>query len=273
VPRRDGDRPRRAATWKGIAISVGQPGVDVETRAPVLTTTACTGSGEVGSLVVVPTAGDDAEVGVKVVAGITRPPEECAASGYDGCIVSRRTLTYLAHQSQHVLIDLQRECIGNACDLNHTCVNGACSDTVTAAAPVTLDGSTQSGPVVRCGDDGTTCPANDTSLACCVAFDFDAGTGKGTCVAPHDCPSSSAVLYCDDSSDCAGIDADGGGTTVCVASTIIGYSGPVTNSACLSYALDDHFPMLCQDRQPCPVSTSVCTESGGAPGYYVCYAQ
>ena len=129
-----------AGAWKGIAISVGQPGVDVESRAPVLTTTACSASGEVGSLVIVPTGANDATVGIRVVAGITRNPEDCAAHAYDGCIVSRRTLTYLPHQSEHVVVALTSDCLGNACDINHTCVNGSCTDTVTARAPVAPDG-------------------------------------------------------------------------------------------------------------------------------------
>ena len=160
------------------------------------------------SLVVVPTGAKNAAVGIRVVAGITRDPEDCAANGYDGCIVSRRTLTYLPHQTQQVVMDLTSDCIGNVCDVNHTCVNGSCTDTVTATAPVAPDGGVcNPAPTVRCGDDGTRCPANDPTNACCVSFDFTTLTGKGSCMAPAACPSSSAVLYCDDSSDCAAGDA------------------------------------------------------------------
>jgi hypothetical protein len=55
--------------WHGVAISVGEPGVDVESKAPVLTTSACSG-GEIGTLDVVPTGSSSAQVGIKVVAGI-----------------------------------------------------------------------------------------------------------------------------------------------------------------------------------------------------------
>jgi hypothetical protein len=73
----------KSSEWQGVAISVGQPGIDVESRAPVLTTTACDATGEVGTLVIVPTGTNTAEVGIKVVAGITRNPEECSAASYD----------------------------------------------------------------------------------------------------------------------------------------------------------------------------------------------
>jgi hypothetical protein len=260
-----------SAAWKGVAISVGQPGVDVESRAPVLTTTACSASGEVGSLVIVPTGANDAEVGIRVVAGITRNPEDCAANGYDGCIVSRRTLTYLPHQTQNVVVDLTSDCIGSACDVNHTCVNGSCTDTVTATAPVAADGGVYSaGPTVRCGDDGTRCPVNDLNLACCVTFDLDAGTGKGTCVAAAACPSTSAVVYCDDSSECPPLD---GAIVVCCATTSSAGPRTLTNADCepqVQCGGNGGGTSLCEDRQPCPNSQGNCGPEPAAPGYFTC---
>ena len=260
------------AAWKGVAISVGQPGVDVESRAPVLTTTACSAGGEIGSLVIVPTGSNNAEVGIRVVAGITQNPEDCAANGYDGCIVSRRTLTYLPHQAQHVIVDLTSDCIGNACDINHTCVDGSCTDTVTATAPVAPDGGVyNAGPTVRCGDDGTRCPANDPTLACCVTFDLDAGTGKGTCIAPAACPATGAVLYCDDSSECPS--PDGSLFVCCSEQDKIAPGAVVTNSDCVPQgqcAGNGGGITFCQDRQPCPGSMGLCASDYAAPGYFNC---
>jgi hypothetical protein len=266
------------SSWRGVAVSVGQPGPDVESRSPVLTTTTCSGTGEIGTLAVVPTGAKDAQVGIRVVAGITRNPEECAAQRYDGCIVARRTVAYLPHQSQRVLVDLTSDCIGNACDVNHTCVNGSCTDTVTAKPPVAPDGGPLSGPTtVRCGDDGTRCPANDPSNACCVAFDFDAGAGKGSCVPAASCPSSSAVLYCDDPSDCEPGDAADPG--ICCVTNVGNSSGyPVTNTTCqpLSTCAKDVIMgvmTLCQRREVCPLSGANCQPEQGAPGYFACNAQ
>ena len=262
------------ASWQGIAISVGEPGVDVESRAPVLTTTACPASGEVGSLVVVPTGAKNAEVGIRVVAGITRKPEDCAANGYDGCIVSRRTLTYLPHQSEQVVVDLTSDCIGNACDINHTCVDGSCTDTVTATPPVAPDGGVVAGPTVRCGDDGMRCPANDPSLVCCVTFDYEAGTGTGDCVAPAACPSTSAALYCDDSSECEAGDA---GDPVMCCESIGGSPYRTTNAGCQAASTCDQGQglalVLCQYRQACPVNQATCGLDPNAPGYFDCTAR
>jgi hypothetical protein len=263
------------ASWRGVAISVGQPGVDVESRSPVLTTSACSATGEVGTLAVVPTGRRDAQVGIRVVAGLARNPEDCAAAGYEGCIVARRTLAYLPHQSQHLLIDLTSDCIGNGCDLNHTCVDGSCSDTVTATPPLGPDGSIAGGPTVRCGDDGTRCPANDPKNVCCVTFDFTAGTGKGKCVAAASCPSSSATLYCDDARDCEPGDAADPG--ICCVTTV-GDNGaaPITNATCqpASTCRQDvgaEIVSLCQERQVCPRSSHNCHPAGGAaPGYFLC---
>jgi hypothetical protein len=261
-----------AATWKGVAVSVGEPGADVESRAPVLTTTTCSASGEIGTLTIVPTGSKNAAVGIRVVAGLTQNPEDCSANGYEGCVVSRRTITYLPHQTQHVLVDLTSDCVGLACDVDHTCVSGSCTDTVSATAPVNSDGGVYSaGPTVRCGDDGTRCPANDASLVCCVSFDFDAGAGKGTCVPPASCPTTSAVLYCDDSSDCSPLDGD---TPVCCETRgeVAGH-GQTTNTACQPASVcagNGGGITLCQDRQACPVSLQSCGQDPNAPGYYDC---
>lgn len=265
-----------ASKWRGVAISVGQPGTDVESRAPVLTATTCTAGGEIGTLALVPTGAKDAQVGIRVVAGITRNPEDCAAQGYDGCIVVRRTVAYLPHQSQRLVINLTSDCIGNGCDPNHTCVNGSCTDTVTAKPPVAEDGGPVSAPTVRCGDDGTRCPANDPNNACCVDFDFDAGTGKGSCMPAGSCPASSAVLYCDDPTDCEPGDAADPGIC-CVTNFGQGGGNPVTNTTCQPTStcildVDQEALTLCERRQVCPHTGYNCAPSTGAPGYFQCNA-
>src|SRR5580700_9659973 len=80
------------SAWAGVAVYAGSPGLDVETRAPALTSTTCAASGKVGSIVVVPNGDDDQTIEVRVVGGITRAPDQCATYNYDGCIVARRTL-------------------------------------------------------------------------------------------------------------------------------------------------------------------------------------
>ena len=116
------------ASWHGISVYTGAPGLDVETRAPVLTSTTCDADGNVGSLVVVPSASKETTIAIRVVAGITREPRDCAANGYQGCIVERRTVSFLPHDSLEVDIALTGECVGQACDALTTCVAGTCAD-------------------------------------------------------------------------------------------------------------------------------------------------
>lgn len=233
----------------------------MESRAPVLTTTTCGASGELGTLVT-------AEVGIRVVAGITVNPETCESTTYAGCVVSRRTLTYLPHQTQSVIVELTSDCIGNGCDLNHTCVEGSCTDTVTATAPVSPDGGVVSGPTVRCGDDGTRCPVNDPMNACCVTFDLDARTGKGACMAAAMCPSTSAVLYSDGDSDCPASEA---GLNECVlVNDNLATPQIAISAACTVDKTEGAFEVVCQDRQPCPLSGNACGVTAAAPGYFSC---
>jgi hypothetical protein len=267
-----------SANWRGVAISVGQPGADVETRAPVLTTTACDSSGAIGTLAVVPTGPKDAQIGIRVVAGITRNPEDCFANGYDGCIVARRTVAYLPHQSQRLLIELTDDCIGNGCDLNHTCVNGSCTDTTTAKPPVGADGGPL-GVTVRCGEDGTMCPSNDPGSVCCVTFDFDAGTSRGVCIAAESCPASSALLYCDDPQDCVPDGHGDGGAAdppiCCMTNSMNNLGAPLTNASCqpVSTCFGDSTLgaySLCEERRVCPHSGKNCGPAPSAPGYFQC---
>jgi len=269
------------APWQGVSVSVGEPGVDVESRAPVLTTTACSASGEVGTLAIVPSGSNTAEVGIRVVAGITANPETCAANGYAGCVVSRRTITYLPHQTQDVVVELTADCIGNACDLNHTCVEGSCTDTVTATPPVAPDGGVLGGPV-RCGDNGASCPT--TGQLCCLEV-FDGGT-RGACKAPADCAATNVVLQCDRSSECAGVDAggglDAGESAVCCMNLVSTATAEaeLVASQCLSIRRcvvpsgAVGIVEACQDRLPC--HGHACLPANGGlnlpylPGYWYC---
>lgn len=269
------------APWQGVAVYVGSPGLDVETKAPA--TTACDASGMIGTLAVVPNAGRDAAVGIRVVAGITRKPEDCAAAGYDGCIVARRSLSFVPHQELDLLIELTLDCAGNACDALHSCVNGACSEarltTPIAAADAAAPGT------VRCGESGLECPTEGN--VCCLSI-ADAGTATGQCKPSTQCPADSIVLACDKASDCAGSD-DAGNPRVCCLGYVPGPGGfhlpavvaaseCITASACgkTGPALGSA-RLLCEDRAPCvnPGTPDLlqCIQSNAAlPGYFWCEA-
>jgi hypothetical protein len=265
--------------WRGVSIYVGST-FDVETKAPTLTTTACDANGQVGSLVIVPTGSNSDEIGVRVVAGLTRQPEECAANLYAGCIVARRAVRFNPHKSLDLNIALTNDCIGISCDPTHTCVDRNCVDSHSAAAPGPF-GDAGYAASVRCGDNGVRCATS--GAVCCLSVDVDAGTTSGECVEPTNCPPTSMVLNCDKESDCTGPRDDAGRPNVCCLSAMemLGNAhqpSAISGSQCLPYeACTGGFwaDELCSDRQPCIDGTVGCHAAtsvpmGLMPGYFWC---
>lgn len=117
--------------YRGIALTVGRLGADLEGRVPSVTSTSCDAQGHIGSVVVVPSEGDSDEIAVRVVAGNARDPELCVAPGYGPqCIVARRALRYIPHTPLTVPIVMRVSCDGIACSPNETCVFGLCRSAV-----------------------------------------------------------------------------------------------------------------------------------------------
>jgi hypothetical protein len=271
-------RCRDTSQWKGVSIAVGSP-TDVETKAPTLTTTACDGNGQVGSLVVVPTGSDSDEIGIRVVAGIARNPEDCAANRYEGCIVARRSIRFSPHKTLDVYVTLTNDCVGISCDATHTCVNGDCVDTQLAGSPEPGGGTAGT---VRCGDNGVRC--STSGQVCCLSVDIDAGTTFGECKEPTSCPATSMVLNCDKESDCAGPSRDDAGRpNMCCLSYTNGVGNAyqpasIAGSQCLPYEACTGGSWgleLCSDRQACLDGKLACYSGstvppGLMPGYFWC---
>jgi hypothetical protein len=265
-----------ATQWKGVSIYTGSP-ADVETKEPTLTTTACGPGGQVGTLVLVPTGSDSDEIGVRVVAGLSRDPEDCAANLYDGCIVARSTLRYSPHAALDAYVALTDDCVGVSCDTTHTCVDGTCVD---SSSTGTTNGS-QAGATVRCGDNGVRCTTS--GQVCCLTVDVDAGTTHGVCEDATSCPPTSIVLACDKESDCAGPRDDAGRPNMCCLSYMVGGGNgytpdAITGTQCLPYEQCTHLAYgleVCDDRKGCVDGTIMCqaswtTPPGLFPGYFWC---
>jgi len=259
-----------AAKWKGVAVYLGSPGAELEDKSPVLTSTVCDANGEVGSLVVVPSGAKDAEVGVRVVAGLTHEPEDCAANHYQGCIVARRALRFNRHSALDLQIELTSECVNLGCDATTSCINGTCTD----AHAVTEAPLVDAGPTVRCGDNGVVCPTE--GKVCCLSIDIDAGTTFGQCKFPADCMPPAAVLNCDDETDCVASADDAGHPGMCLLSferfdpqMSLFAPSRITSSACVPYqaytAKSQIGLELCESRQPCFHGTRQCDASYGSP--------
>src|SRR5260221_10420789 len=85
------------ANLTGVTIAIGHPG-EIVGKKPTTSTRVCVG-GRVGSLVVVPSGGRTDEVAIEILAGVKKPVEECTPPDYQGCIVARRSLHFVAHES------------------------------------------------------------------------------------------------------------------------------------------------------------------------------
>jgi hypothetical protein len=108
-----------------------------------------------------------------------------------------------------------------------------------------------------------------------LSIDTDAGTTTGDCRLPHDCPPTSAVLACDDATDCAGQLDDAGEPFVCCAQNQhCDLSGKPAISACVpaSACMGNGTELLCQNRTSCPAAGNLCAPAS-FPGYFSCRPQ
>jgi len=268
------------SAWHGVAVYVGEPGTSLEDKAPALTSAACDESGQIGSLVLVPSGSKDEEIGLRVVAGVNSNPEECVANHYSGCVVARRTVRFNRHSTLDLDVDLTEDCVGLGCDALHTCQTGSCTDTRVVDVP-SVDGSDagQLPPRVRCGDSGLFCPT--TGNVCCLTADREAKTAFGVCEPASDCPPTSSILNCDDETDCVRPDGIG----LCVVSYT---RNPATNGVFTPYTVTSTQCMdrnnyvgqiktgvgMCQARVPCD-GRFLCHEpydpsNNPLPGYFQC---
>lgn len=101
---------------------------DVDTKAATTTSTTCV-DGRIGALVVTPAGDDDAELAVRVVTATKgKRAEDCADTGYKGCIVSRRAVRFSAHKPLRLSVMMRASCIDAPCEGAGftTCVKGTC---------------------------------------------------------------------------------------------------------------------------------------------------
>ncbi|MBS2017026.1 MAG: LamG domain-containing protein [Deltaproteobacteria bacterium] len=129
-----------------VSVQIDREG-SVEAAPPrVVTKSAWSAAGEVGSVVVVP-SGDDDDVMMRVVLAAGRDPASCSATDASGCVVVRRRVRFTRGESTQARIVLRPACLGVFCDARSSCASdGLCGS---------LDGDTS------VGDAGTTTPAAD----------------------------------------------------------------------------------------------------------------
>ena len=160
--------------WRNATITVGRVG-EVESKSPVTSTTDCSGGGDIGTLVVVPSGASDDEITIKVVAGEQRDPETCRAPGYGpGCIVARRTVRFIKYAPLRLIVPLRHACNGVVCAVDETCVVGSCKSALIS----------NSGQCSAAGCDESTLSPGDAGVAPPPVVDagalVDSGVPKDT---------------------------------------------------------------------------------------------
>jgi hypothetical protein len=199
------------------------PSFDALPDAPGAIASTCTSpSGDIGTIVLVPSGDKSATVAIEIVAGVDR--EACAPRAKDttGCIVARRRIRFAPHTELRLPIVLAARCAGvtcgpdQTCDASGACVSAECSDPSCAnVAPpppppvdggASIDGFVIDAPPVLDG------PTLDVSDVCKLASQgVDCGPlpclpglvcCDGTCLAPTAPCSSGGRRECDEVGDC-----------------------------------------------------------------------
>lgn len=79
----------------------------------------------IGRLTITPSGDKDAEVGIRIVAGVTKEAHQCQGPKWDGCILARRTARFRPNETFVLTVYLSADCIGKGCG-EKECDRGAC---------------------------------------------------------------------------------------------------------------------------------------------------
>jgi hypothetical protein len=161
----------------------------------------------VGTLIIYPSGAKDAEVGIRIVGGISRTAQECESGNYAGCVVARRIEKFVEGSTKKVIVILSRACEGKDCGLGKECnQTGAC--VVNLPDGGTEDAGTLDAQILpdATGDaptDGPQPDVVDAGVDACVAC---TGTGAtcnaGTCAVDCNTTGACANTVCGAGLDC-----------------------------------------------------------------------
>jgi hypothetical protein len=117
----------RCEDTKGTSFTGGAMGT-IEGTQPNTTTSACTGGGEIGTLVATPNDSKDTGASFLIAMGVDRPVNECTPQNhYKGCVVQRRSIRYVKHKPINLPVKMWLVCKDVECDKDSTCArNGKC---------------------------------------------------------------------------------------------------------------------------------------------------
>lgn len=106
-------------------ITTAAPGA--ANAVPAASTSTCQASGDIGTLVLVPSGERNGHVDVEVVTAVGVPAAACTRPAYGpGCIVARRSLGFIPYTGLTLPIAMRDACRGVICGPADTCVSGQC---------------------------------------------------------------------------------------------------------------------------------------------------
>lgn len=117
-----------------VTTSIGSGSLEnYEARPPSAVTTRCDETtGHIGSLVLLPSDDDRAEVAVRIVtARNSKAPEECVARATAECIIAERVVRFVPHRTLTLPVRMQNVCAGVVCGPRATCsASGRCVSSI-----------------------------------------------------------------------------------------------------------------------------------------------
>lgn len=174
---------------KGVAIAVARTPQDAEDRMRLGAISAevprgtCDADGRtLGTLVVTPS---DSTGAIVVAARFSDDEKACLPPDYKGCIVARRSFSFIDHASVTLPISLEISCLDVPCGVVTSCRSGTCvgSDTQCSESSGACESAAE--PVVL--PDGGIEPVGDAPVDV-TSPDADAGITDGPVDAPVDAP-------------------------------------------------------------------------------------
>jgi hypothetical protein len=130
-----------------------------QSGSPEALTSHCVG-GDIGTLVVTPGQMTGAVV---VIGAVGKSATDCVDGHYDGCIIARRSFSFVRHTPLRIPIELDVDCENVPCDSTSTCVHGHCKSAVVDCSSGTCIDKADGGDVLVDGGpmfypDGATVP-------------------------------------------------------------------------------------------------------------------
>jgi hypothetical protein len=189
----------------GIAVGTA---ADIDNKSPAAFRDSCEHPPGVGTLTIYPSGSSDAEVAIKVIAGVGMVgPEQCRAPEYAGCILHRRVMRFVPNTTQRVTVRLSLACLNRVCAPGSTCDNGVCK----AETDILPDGGTRADAATTEAGlaDGAVLPMDAGADACAQCNGTCTSTGcavdckSKVCNPADDCsPTLPCTITCDGTGHC-----------------------------------------------------------------------